>query len=364
MADEKNNGGQQQNEALDLHNIVLGENGKVEEIFDPESKKRFTTGGEEGGEQQPGKQQQKQGAEGAEEGGEEGQEQVIEFNGFHDLIVNKIMGNHVEFDPEMSVEEQAKIVSESVEDIIDHYEGQLAEAKKGMGLTPYEQEIVTALREGKNLADLLPDQGSVNLDMENKDAVVSYSLQMNNPSWTDEEVADELKHLKETNRFERTFKSSKDQIAKVQEDYAQDISTRQSKALIEMEKQEALEFEQEIKALGNVLEKVESLYGVPIDQEMNDLAFRFAGEVNPKTGQTRMQDLMSTPEGLAEVALLKLFGSQIMEAVKSGAYKEGRKETIGKYPDTPISTKKEATAGKVVYDLDKLAQVDSIGTFN
>ncbi len=358
----------------DLNDVTFDENGKIKEVYDPESKQTFKTPGQDDASKgDPGKKPAADaGAAAAKgnEGGGTGDEIVLEFDNFADLIVNKIMGNNINFKEKypdgIPEEEQAKIITESVEDIINHYEGEIEKIKKGgvaaTGLTEYEQTVVKELRAGKKLSDI-SSQETVSVDLDDKDAVVKYMISTNNPEWTPEEVADEVQHLKDSKRFDRHYKSAKGEIEAIQKDYEKNFDLNQKESLKKIQQQERDEELAEQAELKKVSDSNPEIYGIQLDPEMKNLAMRFVTERNKDTGNTYLQDLLSTPEGVLEVAYLKLFGKHITDALKQGGFKEGFNQKLKEqFSDDPKHNAKDGAFLNNKYDMNKLVEVDQIGS--
>lgn len=353
-----------------IHDVVLDEKGRVSEVIDRDTNTLFTNKENEGnGEGQENNDQRQQPAALA-----EGEEE-LEFTNFADLVVNKKMGNNVAFDPNMPLEEQAQIVNDSIDDIISHYEGekngllqQIEELKKNnpgsANLTSVEIEIVNQLRSGKKLHEIAGLDTAAPVNLDDKEAVARYAIQKENPSWTPEEVTDEIDDLKGRNKLDKHYKTFREKVEAWQKEGSQNIQLKHDEELKKMQEQEQIEMQEDIKNVAAVITGVKDFYGTVVDQEMKDLAFRFSTEINTKTGNTYLMDLMATPEGVAEIALLKLFGQHIIDSIKKNSFNQGKQEQFNRFLEQPKVTGKDRVTTKMSYDLDKLSTVESIGTFN
>lgn len=353
-----------------IHDVVIDDKGKVSEVIDRETNTLFTT--KEEGEQKPPNTPNTPASTTQQPAADE---EELEFSNFADLVVNKKMGNNIAFDPNMSLEEQAQIVNDSFDDVITHYESQIAPLQQEIetlkkanpgaaNLTPVEIEIVNQLRSGKKLHEIAGLDAAAPVNLDDKEAVVRYAIQKENPSWTPEEVTEEVDDLKGRNRLEKHYKTFRDKVENWQKEGSQNIQLKHDQELQRLQQEETLAMQQDIKNVAAVITGVTDFYGTPVDQEMKDLAFRFSTEINTKSGNTYLMDLLSTPEGVAEIALLKLFGQHIIDSIKNNSFKQGKQEQFNKFLENPVVKGKDRVTKEVAYDLEKLATVTQIGTFN
>jgi hypothetical protein len=359
-----------------INDVVIGE-GKTVEVFDRESNTLYKEGDEQEGNEGKGDPQQQQNKNtpptSSQDDGQ-GEYEELEFLNIPDLVVNKIMGNNIEFPANMSNEEQAKVVYDSILDIKAHYEAQTEALQKEVetlksgnpamngSITPSEAGIINQLRSGKKLHEIAAANVVVPIDLENKEEVIKFAIRKDNPSWTEEEVTEELDEMKTRNKLDKFYKTYRGKVEGWQKESGQDFETKYQQEMLAIQKKEQEDIQQEIQQVNTVLSGVKEFHGIEIQPEMKTMALRFSTEINPKSGNTYLMDLLSTPEGVAEVALLKLYGQQLFTIAQQNALKEGKKMVFKEFPKNPVVNAKERVGQQGAYDLEKLTEVTHIGS--
>jgi hypothetical protein len=278
--------------------------------------------------------------------------------GLAEWIFKDVMGNDDELDfSTMTPEERDAFVAQSVLDINEHYEGLLAQ-QQAPQLDPYEVMVLNHIRNGGTVEDVM----APSIDINNKESVVREKIRLDNPTWEESEVESELIDLKNANKLDRYYKSSRpvieSKLMNWQNERAQYIERAQ-----QMEyQQEQMQYQQDVNEILAAAQQFTGISNIQVPKSYIDNAVSYAVQINPETGNTYFIDSMQDPSKIIRLSILDLYFDQISEMLQSNVTNSFKQ----KLSPTPVavqnsrSFKPEVSAQEA---REKLDEIDRIGSF-
>lgn len=269
---------------------------------------------------------------------------------------------------ELTHEQQLAVISQEFDQTIAEYEEALREAENKQPELKFEDpmanQVLEYLKEGGDIRklakEILSKDPVAQAKMLSDEEVVKLALKKQYPTFTDEEIAEELKDMGEK-RIARYAKAYRAQMEKEQPDISN--LTEEMKAAKALELQRAKEeFEAEVAKVREEAAKITEIGGIPVNKKIMD--YLLAGII-PKDFESDsefIQELNGNPKALIEYRFWKTYGKAIQEKTAQHYYEKGLRDANAgkeKLSDEPVRTyqyngsgKKKSNAPKSLDEID------------
>jgi len=279
---------------------------------------------------------------------------------FANLVVKDIMGNEdVDFSNE-PLERQVEIVKHSFEDVINHYEGKLAEVQQYLP-NEYELQLLQAMREGINPFE----QSGPTVDVNNRDEVVRMKLKNDNPGWEDADIEAELNDIKNANKLERYYKSALPLIEQQKQAGSNSWQEYQNSLMQQRQMAEQQEYENDVRAIAEVAQNTNEFSGFELPTEVRQRAFQYATQVNPETGNPYLVDSLNDPARVYRLAVLDLYFEQFVSAIEANQVAKVQQHLSPNPPSLggqSFASHKEDTTEDLAAIAERMSKTNHLGT--
>jgi len=269
---------------------------------------------------------------------------------------------------ELTPEQQVAVIAQEFDHTIEEYESALKEAEEREPELKFEDpmanKVLEYLKEGgdvRRLAkEILSKDPVAQAKMLSDEDVVRLALKKQYPTFTDDEIAEELKDMGEK-RIARYAKAHRAQMEQEQPDISN--LTEEMKAAKALELQRAREeFEADVAKVREEAAKIKDIAGIPVNEKiMNHLL----SGIIPKDFESDsefIQELNGNPRALIEYRFWKTYGKAIQEKTAQHYYEKGLRDANAgkeKLSDEPVRTyqfngsgKKKSNAPKSLDEID------------
>lgn len=264
---------------------------------------------------------------------------------------------------DLSNDEQIGLISSSVNDLVEHYENQIKELQANGGGDSFkndaEKQAVEFLREGGSLQDLAKeitnqDPNAAYANMSSED-LVRGKLKDENPTWSDDEIEEEITDLKDRNKLERNAKSIR---ASLKPDL--DLSALKAPDGSQENTFNEQEYQAEVANVVRTAMGIKEIGGVPMNDEIRNSVIHHIVSLNENQTTPFLEELNS-PDALFEAAFWKMYGKDIIKQIHDTAYNKGKKDVASQFDDEPSINSRSNNNYDKNLDFNQLLKIDTIG---